>query len=476
MHIIGSVTVLSDDEENRLHEAALDVLETVGVTVENREIVERLSDAGGKVRPDGRGVTFRRQVVEGMIADSDRFEWREVVPSCGVMARTYAGWYLDPETDAHRPCRVPEMLQYLKAATNLGIPCDFFCAPSIPGVPPEEAVLYLNYVSLKFVGRALPSIPSSALAQAAMEMCRAFCSETSADFRQVCGGMPSLHLISPLRLGAEEARTYLLCAASGIKASPGNMSVIGATCPATVAGALAVHLAQCFFTNILDRAVCGGRQFAISGSLAPLDMKTTAQCYSRPEKPLANFALAQMARRYGVPFWPHVGNPDAKRPGAEAGFQKAMGCLSALLCCGKTQVKCGVLSIDEVFSPVQMVIDREIASFLQRIARGFSVTPETLGMDVIREECKPEGMFMASPHTAAHFREEIWEPAIFTRDMFSTWAGAGGHTALDRARDIARDALRGNPPRSRISDQLEKELLSMVERVGGRAMPPAEAT
>ena len=71
----------------------------------------------------------------------------------------------------------------------------------------------------------------------------------------------------------------------------------------------------------------------------------------------------------------HVGNADAKRPGAEAGFQKTMNCLSALFTCGKGHIKCGLLSVDEVYSPVQMVIHREIAGALQRLVRGFDVRP-----------------------------------------------------------------------------------------------------
>jgi trimethylamine--corrinoid protein Co-methyltransferase len=207
--------------------------------------------------------------------------------------------------------------------------------------------------------------------------------------------------------------------------------------------------------------------------VSPLDMRTGIYACGRPEKEICNVAMVQMARRYGASYRGHTGHSDAKRPSVEAGFQRALNSIPTLMACGHTTISCGQLSVDEVFSPLQLIIDDEMVSALKRFMRGFEVNEETLALEVIRE-VGPGGNFLATDHTASHFRSELWEPRVFEREMLSGWERSGAKTDTDKALDIFREIIQRDPPPVHVSEATERTLLQMIQKASGAPISPVE--
>jgi trimethylamine:corrinoid methyltransferase-like protein len=65
-------------------------------------------------------------------------------------------------------------------------------------------------------------------------------------------------------------------------------------------------------------------------------------------------------------------------------------------------------------------------------------------------------------------------PKIFAREMFSAWREKGAKTEVDLAREICVEALKSDPLPVHISEQLERKLLSIVEKSTGAAIKPVE--
>jgi len=65
----------------------------------------------------------------------------------------------------------------------------------------------------------------------------------------------------------------------------------------------------------------------------------------------------------------------------------------------------GLLSVDEVCSLVQMILNNEFLGVLQHFTREFQVTEEAIGLEGILE-AGPGGHFVEKLHTLRHFREE----------------------------------------------------------------------
>jgi trimethylamine--corrinoid protein Co-methyltransferase len=458
-----------------LHEAALRVLNLRGrcQRVESDEVLERLADFGAQVDRTKRVAFFTRRFVEDFLASSERFDWDNAEPYVGGSASIYFGYYLDPETDEFRPMTVANMLRYFKVAHHIGLSFGSAYVFHIDEIPHEALVPFFHYFALKFTGRSSASVNNARWAPIVLEMAEAFAAEKNVPVQQVISPV-HIHLVSPLRFSAEEAKIFLFFAERGLRIGVGTMSVLGSNAPVTIAGALAQHLAQNIFINILYRAYFGEKRLSFSSAISPLDMKTLMQSYGRPEKELCNVAMAQMARRYGAHFFPHTGHADAKKPGPEAGFEKALNSIPSLIACGRVNISCGLLSVDEVYSPIQLVIDREIIDALNRFVRGFEIDEATLAFETIRE-VGHGGVFTGTEHTAAHWKRELWMPKIFAREMFSAWRERGAKTEVDLARGICIEALKGEPLPVHISERLEQKLLAIIAQRVGVAIRPVES-
>ena len=280
-------------------------------------------------------------------------------------------------------------------------------------------------------------------------------------------------MISPLKIGLQEARIFTFFAERGLRVGIQHMVSAGGSAPVTLAGALALFLAEDMFINIIQRAYFEDRTISLGCAISPLDMRTLAYPFGRPEKEMCNVAMAQMARRYGASYIGHCGHADAKRPSVEAGFQKALNSIPTLMASGRAAIRCGLLSADEVHSPIQMIIDDEIVGALLHFMRGVEVSEKTLAFDVIRE-VGPGGNFLGTDHTASHFRTEFWEPRLFAREILAGWQRSGGKTDADIAMDVYRDIMRREPLPVRISETLERGLLDVIHRATGVVIQPVE--
>ena len=249
------------------------------------------------------------------------------------------------------------------------------------------------------------------------------------------------------------------------------MTSAGGTGPVMLAGALAVHLAQNTFAHIVSRAFFGDRSFDISAGIAPYDMRTMIYAYGRPEIPVLALMAADVARKYGVASGASCGSPDAKRPGPEAGVQKVFGVLPAVMATGSAGINAGGLSIDEICSPIQMILDNECLGALKRFARGSVINDETLAFDVIKR-VGPGGLFIDDEHTVQHNREELWSPEIWSREMFSGWQAHGAKSEVDIARDIFHEIMKRPQPTSPklaglpmgLSQKAEGQLKAIITR------------
>ena len=273
----------------------------------------------------------------------------------------------------------------------------------------------------------------------------------------------AVYLTTTLTLAAGEAEHFVYFAERGFRVGIGHMTSAGGSAPVTLAGAVALHLAETVFINIIRRAFYGGREFPIGCTVAPLDMRTLIYPYGRPERQLANAMMADMAKQYGTAFHAHAGHAEAKRPSAEAGAQRALTSIPTLMCGGRTQVAAGLLSTDQVFSPIQMIIDNEFIGALKRFSRGCVVSEDTLAVDVIRE-VGPGNLFIDHQHTVDHFRTEHWEPDLWSREMFDAWMAQGARTDVDKARERYHEIVALPDQPFGFSEETDRELRGIMEK------------
>lgn len=442
-----------------IHRAMLRIVSEVGLKIEAPQLVVKMAEGGGTPHEDGR-VTFTAEYVERFIAESDPFDWARAAPRAGAHLGIYHGPYLDPETNEFVPFTHERLTACFKLATHLehveGV--DLQNCPL--DIPRAVEPLYARLYAARW-GAGCPSIWHVDLCPYVEEFTQIIADDRGVDPKAAFTG--GTYLVSPLQLAREQAELFMYFYERGYRVYIGHMASAGGTAPVTLAGSLALHISEAVLIQILNRILFGGRTFGIGSSIAPLDMRTGIYPYGRPEMALANVAMAQMARFYGTGYWGHCGLSDAKRPSAEAGAQKLLSAIPCLMAGGSASISAGTLSIDEVKSPVQMVIDNEITGALKRFATGFEISDETLAVDLIKT-VGPGGTFLDSEHTLKHFRTEHWQPAIWAREMYQGWRETGSKIDADRARERCLDIIALPEPDPCISSEAESRLRAVLGR------------
>jgi trimethylamine--corrinoid protein Co-methyltransferase len=231
-----------------------------------------------------------------------------------------------------------------------------------------------------------------------------------------------------------------------------------------MAGCLALNLAERVAIAILERVLYGDYRWELYGELVPLDMATLALQETRLEVLLANLAVIQQARHYGVPAHPFAGyHTNARLPSPEASMEKLVGALPCILA-GGGHLKVGRLATGS--SPVQMLLDSELVNAVRHILKGFTVDGDRLGAHVI-EEVGPGGLFTGTEHTVRHMRSEFWQPSRWFGTARQAMA-EGEKTKIERALEVWHDLVSRPDPEPALSEETERRLRAVIDRAARR--------
>jgi trimethylamine--corrinoid protein Co-methyltransferase len=434
MHIAGHpIEVMSPNEVATIHRNVLAILEKLGMQVQNDSLLHALADFGLPVDFTAQQVRFPPALVERFIAEAEKYDWERAVPTVEVTAPVYHSLYHDPSTGELVPWTEERLQNYYALARSL---------PDVDGgellgcrFPLEQELepLYERYYAWKYGVEESGSIHTDELCPYLLEIYQVYAAGQGKSLAEVFRG--SVYLAPPLKLGIHEAYQVDYFRQRGLRVTIGSMHALGSSAPVTLAGAVTLNLAEQLALRILDWALFGVKRLHLGGSIAVLDMRTTSYRAAPVERPIANLMNAQLARFYGASYRGHADLTDAKLPSVEAGAQKALNAVPLMLAGGNLWLPVGLLSADQVCSPIQMVLDHELVGALKRFLHEFEVTDESIGLETILE-AGVGGQFFDKEHTAHHFRGEVWSPKVWQRTMLQPWIESGSHLDFDTAREM----------------------------------------
>jgi trimethylamine--corrinoid protein Co-methyltransferase len=433
----------------------------MGMEIQNAALLAACESASFTVDADRQRVRFPAAAVERFIAEAEKFDWDHLVPSVSANAGVYHGLYHDPETGKLLPWTEERLASYFALANAL---------PNVDGctvlgsrlpVPAPLEPLYERYTSWKYGAAEGGSIDLDEVCPYLLELYQVYAEARGLPLNAVFRA--NVYLVPPMKLGRHEAYQVAYFWERGLHVGIGDMYAMGASAPVTLAGAVTLNLAEQLALCMLYSALYHTKRLHLGSSLSPLDMRTLIYPFGRPESVVANLMTAQLARFYGAAYFGHGGLTTAKLPSAEAGFQKAYTAIPILLAGGSFWMDAGLLSADQVYSPVQMILDDEFLGALKHLCTDFEISEETLALDTILE-AGPGGHYIDQLHTARHFRHEQWQPQLWSRTMLAPWLEAGGKLDVDLARERALDFNQARGPARHISPALEEDVLDVIDR------------
>ncbi len=467
-----TVSLLSDSDIKSIHQTSLHILRDVGVRVEHEEVLSRLEQAGATVKPDDRVAYFDEDLIWSGIQNVGksftiygRQQGREVRFGKGeqhlISSPGQFSWS-DHHTGQHRE---PTLDDVRNAATlgdalpNISIVGALASAVDVP-LPIRDVILTAELA--KITGKPTRVWPISR--QSTRYVLKIF--EAIAGGSQALREKPMtetlLEPVSPLTLPRDGLDIALEFLAHGQPVSIGPMAMASATAPATLAGTLAQENAEILAANAVIQTLSPGTPILYGGIPHIMDPRTSICSFGSPEQSIMALAMVEMARFYELPVYVNVNLTDAKSLDVQAGMEKMGSFILAMMAGADLFGHAGIVGTDHGGNLAWLLVDDQAYSYAARIARGLSIDPGTLALDVTIS-VGPGGNFLGSKHTVDHFRKELWVPgSTWTRDSFEQWMKHGSQNVADRATAEVDRILQTHQPVPMDPD-LEKEIDAIVD-------------
>jgi trimethylamine--corrinoid protein Co-methyltransferase len=217
--------------------------------------------------------------------------------------------------------------------------------------------------------------------------------------------------------------------------------ISGATAPATLAGALALGVAESLAGIVVSQLIREGSPIIMGGVYGIMDMATTIYSYGSPEFLLMQAGIAEVAHHMDIPVFGTAGCTDSHVLDGQAAAEAAMSILIAAECGANLVHDSGYTAFGSAGSIFQLVMADEIIGMVKRIMRGIEINDETLALDEV-DNAGPGGEFITSKHTYKHFKQQTWFPTLMNRMRYSEWQMMTNESSLEqRVKDKARQIV-----------------------------------
>jgi trimethylamine--corrinoid protein Co-methyltransferase len=448
----------------RIHEASVSILARLGVRVDDEGLREDLQNHGCGVTKDR--VTIPSGLIDRVLATVKgevslrSHTGRSIcVRQGGVWSHSTGGIpsVIDLETGQKRSATLKDFAGAIRLMNKLD--CDMPCALLYPAdVPaPISQVVQFEYL-LRYSEKPVygPGVSSPGEAKYIVELFNACASGDG--FLGVVGISPE----SPLYYPKVITDTMRIIVSAGIPTVILVAPLAGISSPMTVAGSLAQLNANMLAFVTISHIINPKTPLIYGARMNFPNMKTGQSIWGLPEVGVAGAIAVQLASSYGFLSDVYGLSCTSCTFDAQAGYEKATNCLTAMLAGANLISGLGSLASLTVASYEQLVIDDEIFSAQKRVRRGVSVNEDTLALDVIEDVIKG-GSFLEQEHTIRHLRGgEVFIPRLGFDRTWTEWDAAGQKDIREAAREFARKHLAGSDCQP-IGEHLDREINRVMQ-------------
>lgn len=454
----GRYAPLSPESVQRIHAAALDALEQIGLANAPASGVAILTGAGAVQGADGR-IRFSRALVEDMLARAARgitlhgrdprhdlhLEGSRVhfgtagaaVHVVDVEGRDYRESTVRDLHDAARIVQALDNVHFFQRA--------MVCRDITDNLEMDLNTLYASCAgTTKHVGT---SFSDPAHIGPCFELLHLIAGGEAAWRERPFVSNSNCFVVPPMTFAEESCRTMEACIRGGMPVLLLSAGQAGATAPPAIATAIVQAVAECLAGVVYVNAMAPGHP-AIFGTWPFVsDLRTGAMSGGSGEQALLTAGCAQMHRFYGLPGGAAAGIADAKLPDMQAGWEQAI-----------SNVMAGLSGLNMVYEAVGMhasllgfcfeslILGDDLLGQVLRCVRGIEATEDTVGIEAMREVClQGPGHYLGHAQTLSLMQSEYVYPAVADRLSPKEWAEVGKPDLLERARARMRRILAEAP-------------------------------
>ncbi len=469
--------VLTEEQLDRIDAEAMRILEEIGMDVIHEELRDLLAKEGQRV--DGERVRFDRGWIAERVARAPssfrllgRNRDRDVVIGEGDPVWTNVGGppFCSDLDSGRRSGTFDDHVRLVKL-TQAAEPLNAVQSGAVEPVelPVESRSLDMDYSVLRWSDKPFTAYGTSGPKSLdAIAMARiAHGGDDAAKDAAVT--MVIINPNSPLIWDTRMADALVKTAGENQPTVITPFLLAGATSPVSVAGALAIQVAEALSGVAIAQSVRPGAPCLYGSFFTATDMRTGSPAFGTPESVIGILAGAQIARRYGLPFRGGGGLASSNSVDGQAAAE-TQNMLWATMLAGTDFVlhAAGWLEGGLCASYEKFALDLELLTIFTRLREGIGFSDEEFGYDALAE-VGPGGMFLGSPHTMEHFKEWLYMSPLFPTQDFATWEGMGSPTVAEHA-NAAWKSLLDRYEDPGIDPDVDAELQAYVEK--RKADPP----
>ena len=445
--------LLSQNDVKQIHEATLDVIESVGVKFHSQKALDILEANGASVDRETTVAQIPGAVVEQALSTAPHaftlgarnpeydlpLDGEHVYISsdgCGVFAR-------DPD-GAVRSSRKQDLVDCARVVQALDNVSATSAVVSAQDCPPETRVLHEFDACVRSSEKhdIVVSIKEDWEARSLIRMAEALAGGAE-ELRRRPMFTAIICTVSPLHQERYGMDLALTLAEAGIPVSFYPMPILGATGPITIAGAAVMTNAEFLSGAALVQLAHPGAKVIHGGGPTAMHMSSGAYASNSPEALLLRSCQGHMADLYGVPAWYGAGATTAKEPGIQSAYENTLAMFMAYANGADVTFGAGLLDGSRTLCLENLVVDDEIIGMIKRILRGIAVSEETLAVELIKK-MGFNGDYLFDNHTRAHVRE-LWQAKLGETGSYDAWKSAGARSTTEKAQEKVAEILAAEP-------------------------------
>ena len=430
----GQYRPLTGSQVERIHRAALESLEVIGLADAPPSGVELLVNAGAILSDDGR-IRFPQSLVEDMLAVAGRnvtLHGRDPKFDLNLSgSRVHFGTagaavhIVDCEKRKYRESTTRDLYDAARLTQALDN-VHFFQRPMVCRDITDNLLLDINTIYASCSGTK-KHIGTSFAEPATVPECIEL-------LHMIAGGEESWRerpfvlntncfVVPPMKFATESCESMEACIRAGMPVLLLSAGQAGATAPAPLATAIVQAVAEYLAGVVYVNAISPGHT-AVSGTWPFVsDLRTGAMSGGSGEQALLSVGCAQMHQFYGLPGGAAAGIADAKLPDTQAGWEQ-----------GISNVMAGLSGLNMVYEAVGMhasllgfsleslVLGNDMLGQVLRCVRGIDVSEDKVGIEVMKKVClEGPGHYLGSEQTLELMQSEYIYPEIADRTSPKEW-------------------------------------------------------
>jgi trimethylamine--corrinoid protein Co-methyltransferase len=461
----------SEDRIAAIHEAALVILEDLGVRVLLDEARQIFAKAGAIIDDDMMVRIGRDMVEDALNAAPNSIPMNSPTPDRRIVFEQGAlmfgaGAGCPNATDRERGRR-PGSLRDYRETIKLQHSFDAIHKLS-PCAEPQDIPVHFRHYEMMRALLTLSDKTSFIYSRGrgqiedCFELIRLARGLTEDEFKNNAWVTTVINTNSPRQIDKPMAQGIIDFARAGQVSVITPFCLAGAMAPITVAGALTLQHAEALIGITLAQLSRPGAPVLYGAFSSNVDMKSGAPAFGTPAHIQACLGSGQLARHIDLP-WRSASGSASNAADAQGAQETALSLWGAMMA-GATTIfhSAGWLEGGLTFGYEKFIVDMEAVQTLAELCIEPASDPAAIALDAIAE-VQPGGHFFGAAHTMERYEKAFYKPIVADLSNNGAWVEAGAKTAEERATAVWKRVLSDYEP-PKVCGGVEDAIAPFIER------------